>query len=355
MSGVAAMEAEFATLRVADDADGWALAAYRLAVARSELATRPEELEEALSLLQRAGRILTPDRAPLEHSRILTAAASCHRAAGQPDQALELFGQAAELALPRAPAPERAAALVNVGLIQAEAGRPLEAITALDTAVGLLETSGDDEGSRLLGAALINRAQARQVLGDDPALADATSDYERALEVLAPESPQAGMAAHGLGAVLLERSRRDPANNPVEPAIAAFERSLGTFGASSHPLQHAIAKHSLALAYEQRGEAGDLVRAVSAVEASLAIFDPRLHQDQWRTAAETLGRLERALDEAHGPRSRMAHTVSLMASTTADERRELLRERLRRVATQPLPRLESELDSLTHAMCERPI
>ena len=45
---VDALAAELAAVPLADDPDGWALAAYRLAVASSELATRPEQLTEAV-------------------------------------------------------------------------------------------------------------------------------------------------------------------------------------------------------------------------------------------------------------------------------------------------------------------
>ena len=44
---IEALAADLAAVRVVDDPDGWALAAYRLAVASSELATRPEHLAEA--------------------------------------------------------------------------------------------------------------------------------------------------------------------------------------------------------------------------------------------------------------------------------------------------------------------
>ncbi len=353
MSDLAALGAALADVRLGEDPDRWALAAYRLAVAKSELVSRPAELVEALGLLEQASRVLTAQRAPLEHSRILTATASCHRAAGRTSQAVALFEQAAELAGPRASLAERAASLVNVGLTQAEAGRAGDALAALDAAIALLDNPTDDEGARLLGAALVNRAQAHQANGDDESLEAAVKDYEAALGVLAVDGPQAGMAAHGLGAAQLERHRRTPTAALLDAAMVAFERALVSFGPTTHRFQHAVVRHSAALAYEQRGLPGDLARALNSVEASLVLFDPRLHQAQWRTAVEALARFERKLDESDGPRSRMGHIVGLLATLDGDARTGLLRERLRNVASQPRPRLEAELEALTSSLVER--
>lgn len=363
-----ALVADLEARRPADDPDGWAIAAYRLAVARSELATRPDELDEAIDLLDRAGRILAVERAPLEHGRILTAAASCHRAAGRPDRALPLFERAVELLDPRAPTAERAAALINVGLARSETGRAADAVVALGRAIDLLAPEGGagaaaavdpshdggDERTRLLGAAHLNRAQAHQAAGDDESPARAVTDYHIALDVLAPETPQAGMAAHGLGAALLELDRRRPDPNTVERAIAAFERSLGVFGPAGAPLQHAVARHSLALAHERRGRPGDLTRALDGLEAALSLFDPRLHPTQWGTAARTLERVEAALAGANGPDSRAGHLVRFLAATTAEERQAMLGERLRRLAGQPPPRRAAELGALARAQVALP-
>jgi tetratricopeptide (TPR) repeat protein len=354
------LAADLAARRLGDDPDGWALAAYRLALASSELATRPDELTRAVDLLARAGRILTAERAPLEHGRILTATASCHRAAGRPDRALPLFEKAARLADGRAPEGERAAGLVNVGLARAEAGRPVEAIEPLDEAVRSLErlSAGDDaiddEVVRLLGAALVNRAQAHQAIGDDQGLGLAIGDYRSALDVLPPESLQAGMAAHGLGAALLEANRRDPARWSVGEAIGAFERSLGVFGPVGHPLQHAVARHSLALAHERRDGPGDLARALDGLEAALSLFDPRLHRTQWRTAADALERVEAALDGVDGPQGRSGHLARFLADTSPEEREAVLGERLGRLAAQPRVGREAALTGLAAAMAGLP-
>ena len=134
------LEADLAAVRLAEAPDDWALAAYRLAVARSEAATQPEDGAEALALLDKASRILTADRAPVEHARILTAAANCHRAGGRTEQARQLFVRAAELLETRAGPGERAGALINVGLSHCEAGQPRLGIEALDRAIELTAT-----------------------------------------------------------------------------------------------------------------------------------------------------------------------------------------------------------------------
>ena len=384
------LEAVLAAVSLAEAPDDWALAAYRLAVARSEAAGRPEDIDQALELLDKAARILTPDRAPLEHGRILTAAANCHRAGGRADRALELFERAADLIAPRAPAVEHAAALINLGLAHCEAGHPEPATEALDRAVKLMtgereqrsdiaasnrgsddgttgswalagsqtgrgndsESGPDDEAGRLLGAALINRAQARQSLGHDDDLRAALDDYQGAIAALPASSLQAGMAAHGFGAAVLELRRRGASGPTPEEAVGAFEQSLSVLGHTSFPFHHAVARHSLALAYEARGEPGDLARALNSAHAAIAVFDPRLHSSHWRTAHTTLARLEAALDDGDPATSRWSHVARLLAATTETERDQLLRDRLLRAASLPPAGMAAELDSLIGSLAE---
>ena len=357
------LEADLAAVRLAEAPDDWALAAYRLAVARSEAATQPEDGAEALALLDKASRILTADRAPVEHARILTAAANCHRAGGRTEQARQLFVRAAELLETRAGPGERAGALINVGLSHCEAGQPRLGIEALDRAIELTATehrrrNGDqpdrtdgDEAGRLLGAALINRAQARQSLGGDDDIEAAIDDYRAALDALPDASLQAGMAAHGLGAATLERCRRGAgAQQSAEGAVVAFEQSLRVLTHGAFPFHHAVARHSLALAYELRDESGDLARALNSVHASLAVFDPRLHPSHWRTAHGTLTRLEASLDSSGAGRGRLSHVANLLASTTETEREQLLRDRLMRASSLPPAGMRADLESLVGSL-----
>ncbi len=374
------LEADLAGVRLAESPDGWALAAYRLAMARSEAAGRPEDLDRALELLDKAARILTEGRAPLEHGRILTAAANCHRAGGRSDRALELFVRAVELLAPRAPLSEHAGALINLGLARCEAGQPESAVKVLDQAVELIATLGDaaaantaqpqagsttDEARRLLGAALINRAQARQALGGDEQLEAAVGDYRAAIDALPAASLQAGMASHGLGATMLELCRRGLRSWCSDDAVGAFEQALGVLSHASFPFHHAVARHSLALAYEIRGSPGDLVRALNSAAAAISVFDPRLHAAHWQTAHATLTRLGSALDEEPDPhsepavdgRARRASRLGtalarLLAVTTETERDHLLRDRLLRAASLSPTAMAADLDALIGALAE---
>ncbi len=355
------LEAALEAVSLAEAPDDWALAAYRLAVARSEAASRPEDIDQALEILDKAARILTADRAPVEHGRILTAAANCHRAGGRADRALELFGRAADLIAPRAPAVEHAAALINLGLAHCEAGHPTAGIEALNRAIDLVTAQMaavpgdngdpvDDERSRLLGAALINRAQARQSLGQEEDLEAAVGDYQAAAEALPAASLQAGMAAHGLGAAILELCRRGASGSTPEEAVGAFEQSLSVLSHGSFPFHHAVARHSLALAFETRNGPGDLARALNSAHASLSVFDPRLHESHWRTAHATLARLEAALDDADPPTGRMGHVARLLAGTDETEREQLLRDRLLRAASLPPMGMGAALEALVDSL-----
>ena len=363
------LEAQLASVRLSDAPDAWALAAYRLAVAMSEAAGRPEDIEGALELLDKAARILSADRAPVEHGRIITAAANCHRAAGNADRALELFVRAAGLLAQRAPAVERAGALINVGLAHCEVGQAEPAIEALDQAVDLMsgrpvdadrsvgEARGgpDDEAGRLLGAALINRAQARQSLGTDEDLRAALDDYQSAIATLPASSLQTGMATHGFGAAVLELCRRGTPGWTADDAVGAFEQSLGVLGHASFPFHHAVARHSLALAFEMRGGPDDLARALNSAHASLSVFDPRLHAAHWRTAHATLTRLETALGDGDSSASRLSRVASLLAVTTSEEREQLLRDRLLRAASLPPTGMRADLEALIGSVTALPL
>ncbi len=355
------LESELSAVSLAEAPDDWAMAAYRLAVARTEAAGRPEDIDHALALLGKAARIFTIERAPLEHGRILIAVANCHRARGRTGDALEQFARAAEILALRAPAREYAGALINVGLALCEAGKPSDGVDTLNRAIEQILTTQDDPGTgqrddpeheemqRLLGAALINRAQARQTLGRDDELESAVSDYEAAVAALPPTSLQAGMAAHGLGATMLELCRRGSGVCDVHDAVEAFEQSLGVLSHTSFPFHHAVARHSLALAYELRGMPGDPARAVNSAYAAISAFDPRLHATHWHTAHATLTRLEAELDDG-SQGSGLNHVARLLANTTDAERDQILRDRLLRAASMPRVGMAADLGSLIDSL-----
>ena len=427
------LEAELAQIRVGSDPDGWALAAYRVAVARSEAADG--DLPGALDLLDRAGRILTEARSPVEHARICTAAGHCHRRLGRPDRAAPLFERASDLVRDRTPAEEQAAALVNLGLALTETGRPNEAVEPLGRALDLLASVDGDEAGRVRAAALINRAQALQAQGGDAELERAVADYREAAAAGSPDAPQRGMALHGLGSAILEQIRRDQAGprggergdgadggrgrpgnsaqssvkddsgaaggppgrrigeaidafDPAErrdststvegrrvgeaidafeqaerrdststvegrrvgEAIDAFEQALGVLTEAAFPFQHAIARHSLAVACERRGGPSDAARALAGAEAAMSIFDPRLHRPQWAAAADTLARLEQKLEATDGPGTKLDRFARLLAAVAPAERTGLLRDRLARLARVPEIRRRRDLDELAAAL-----
>lgn len=344
------LDAELSTIDRISDPDTWAIAAYRAAVARSESARGPADLESSLSLLEQAAHLLNAARSPIEHGRLLTAAANCHRLLGRPDRAVGLFERAAGLTAERVPPTERAAALANQGLAWIEVGRPADAVDLLTHAIALVGDQGGDEARRVHGAALVNRAQAHQAVANRSSLEASIEDYRLARECFEPASPQCGMALHGAGAAMMELLRGGHDTELVDEAIEAFVRCLRILTVNSFPFQHAVAQHSLALAYERRAGPLDQSRALACLETAMSMFDPRLHKAQWRTAASALERIERELDGSHPGTSRPDHFVSLLAATDVEERGGLLRARLLPLSHQPTARVERALGDLATAL-----
>lgn len=345
-----ALEQALAAITPGRDPDGWAFAAYRVAVARSESATGEPDVHRALDLLDRAGRILTESRSPIEHARILTATANCQRQLGQADRAANLFDRAVELLSERAGRAEQAAALINQGLARVEAGRAHEAVDPLDRAVALVSGSNADEDRRVHGAALINRAQAHQALGTVESLRAASDDYDAASHVLDDESPQRGMALHGLGSTTMELLALGVTDRTYDDAVSAFAACIRVLTASAFPFQHAVAQHSLAVAYERRAGLLDLERSLNHTEIALSIFDPRLHPTHWQTTAQALGRVEAQLADSRPTATRADHFVALIAGVDESTRTSLLRDRLVPLSHQPDARVRRDLDGLTAAL-----
>lgn len=350
------LEAELDSIEPGADPDRWAFAAYRVAVARSETAASEDHVAGALGLLDRASRILTPTRSPVEYARVITAAANCHRQLSDPRRASALFEEAAELLTDRVAAPEQAAALTNLGLARIEFGEPERAVEPLTKAIDLM-ISDDEEARRVRGAAFLNRAQAHQASGAQTSLLSAIDDYRSAVADFDSEAPQRGMALHGLGAAILELLRPVDGGTAVadapsiDDALDAFRASLRILTVDGFPFQHALAQHSLGIAHERRAAPFDLARAVHSVEMSMSIFDPRLHRLQWQTAADTLARLESGLAGAQSV-PRITHVVRLLVSTGEDERGAILRERLRRLSNASGERTRREIAGLAGAFVE---
>ena len=361
---LSALESELESLRGTGRPDEWALAAFRLGVARSEAATGEADLRSALNLLDRAGRALDAARSPVEHARILTAAGSCRRRLGEPGPAAALFDRAAELLADRVPAVQQAAALVNCGLAATEAGRPADAAAPLARALALVDGGEDEECRRVRGAAHLNRAQAYQAVRSPEGLESAVADYRAAVDCFGDDAPQRAMALHGLGSAQLDLAAlAEEATGPeggqgglatrrATEAVAAFRGCLQILTLEAFPFRHAVARHSLALAYERRGGPLDVLRAAECAEAALAVFDPRLQREHWQVAAATLSRLESAVappaGEAAGE-SRLRRFVLLTDGVEEAERVSLLRERLARTAAHPELRRRRDCDALAIA------
>ena len=87
---VAAMKDRFESIDRYSDSLSWATSAYRLGMATAEQPTaHPQDnLKEALGYYEQAAQVLTAQRAPVEHARILNAAGSAHRMMGDPSTCL---------------------------------------------------------------------------------------------------------------------------------------------------------------------------------------------------------------------------------------------------------------------------
>ncbi|MFT4866157.1 MAG: tetratricopeptide (TPR) repeat protein [Ilumatobacter sp.] len=350
------LEAELGSIEPGADPYRWAFAAYRVAVARSETARSEDDVAGALGLLDRASRILTPTRSPVEYARVITAAANCHRQLSAPQRAAALFEEAADLLADRVAATEHAAALTNLGLARIELGTPERAVEPLTRAIDQI-TSHDDEARRVRGAALLNRAQAHQASRTEASLLTAIDDYRRAVADFDSEAPQRGMALHGLGAAILELLRMASSGTAaagaptIDDALDSFRASLRILTIDGFPFQHALAQHSLGIAYERQAAPFDLARALHCVEMSMSIFDPRLHKLQWQTAADALARIESGL-AGGGSAPRITYVVRLLVGTSENERCSILRERLRRLSSGPAERTRREIAGLAGALVE---
>lgn len=322
---LARLAADLAAMDAVSDPIGWGVAAYRLGVARSEGAASADELGEAADLLRRAASVLSAERAPLEHARIRTALGSCARLAGRPDHAAAEFEAALALGRKRFVPVELAAAHANLGLALAECGHADRAAEVLDA--GLAARLGDDDQARRARGALhLNRAQARQQLPGG--LGGAIDDYRSAVELLPSGGPQRGMALHGLATALLSRGE-------AGPAVAALRTAVATLSVVHFPMQHAVARHSLAVAHERLGGDLDLRRALVHAEVAVRTFDPRLHRAAWTTASDTLSGLCASLGISTSAGDRARSFAALLDAVDADERQALLRDQLGRLVGLP--------------------
>lgn len=313
--------------------DRWALSAYHLAVAESEIAGSVADLAVPLQRLRAAARMLDERRAPVEHGRILTVLASCQRRAGDLDGAVANFTRAADLLVDRVSVLEQATAWSNLGQTLTEIGRVADAVMRLDRAVAVLDTVEDHERSpawrRVALVAHFNRGLAHQSAGL-ARLDEAAHDYEFVTDHADPndEPLHLGMAYHGLGTVAKARGRFDD-------ALAAFDRAARVLSVVSFPFQHAVCRYNRALTLETMGDLRALQWALAEVSVALSTFDQRLHRAAWETALQLRTRVVRELAVRAPGLTWADHEVAVVASLDPPAQLVAVRELLGRAQRLP--------------------
>lgn len=359
---VAALEEQFRAITRGHDPLGWAVAAYRLGLAKAEQPTGDprQNLAGALGLFEQAAEVLDESRAPVEHARILNAAGSAHRMLGDTATALRLFRNSADLLAGRGVESEEASVLSNLGVALTEIGRLDDAITAFAAAIEKLPAE-TDEHVRTRLATEHNLAQAHAATGTDDGFARAIEILQRAVvEAGSVEAPMhLGMIWHTLGVTLKARhgqpgDRNGQSSADVDEAIAAFERSLTIFTSVGFPFQHAIAKHNLGHALATRDDLPSLQRALVCYEDSLNIFDPRLHQTHWQEAYRNADALDQKLQTLSPGASRSDHTASHAGALDEVERLAFIRQRFVQLERLPAEQRLQRLTEFSYAVITQP-
>ena len=360
---VAALDHRFRAMERGADPVAWAVAAYRLGLATAEQpAANPEtNLRSALALYEQSSDVLTRDRAPVEHARILNAAGSAHRMLGDGTKAIQLFREATALIQGKGIGAEEAAVLNNLGLTLTEAGRLDAGIEAFERSIQTLPNE-TEEHLRTSVATQHNLAQAYMAQGGR---GGGVEDYNRSISVLEHavqtcsqiDAPlHEAMVLHSLGVAWKAKAELEPniAESHSTEAISYFERSLTTFTSVGFPLQHAIAKHNLGHALAIRNDVASLRRALAYYEDSLNIFDPRLHQAQWQEAFKNAEAVEARLELELPGSTRADHTASLVGSMDEVERLAFLRQRLAQLERLPPKNRLERLTEFAYAVVTQP-
>ncbi len=345
---VAALSASFEAIDRTAEPLAWATAAYKLGMATAEQPSAQPQvvLREALELYEKAGAILSAERAPVEHARIVNAAGSAHRLLGDAPKATRLFQRSLELLSGRGAEAEEASVANNLGLILAEQGRIDESITQFDRSLELLEGNREDATAdrtddvvRTRLATLHNLGQAHMGRGSAAGVAKAVEVFNQgAAEASGFDVPMhSGLLDHSRGVALKALANLDPASasKHLDDAIVAFEQSLTVFTSVGFPMHHAIAKHNLGHTLAGRDDLDSMRRGLAAYEDALLMFDPRLHQAHWQEAYNNAAALEARLAQVEPDATRADHIASLAGSMSDDERLTFLRHRL--LLTEPLP------------------
>jgi hypothetical protein len=121
-------------------------------------------------------------------------------------------------------------------------------------------------------------------------------------------------------------------DDTLTQAIAAFTHALRAVPKGQSPLQYAVIKNNLGLAYAQRGanDPVDLRRAVVAFQDALAGVNPASHAPEREHIEQNMHRaLDRLADSGH-PGTAMDHLAALIASADVEEAAVTIREQIDR-------------------------
>jgi tetratricopeptide (TPR) repeat protein len=288
-------------------------------------------------------RVFDARRFPLERARTYIALGASERTLGMGAIARERFDTARDL-LAADPGPDLGAAENNLGLVLEESGDTDGAIGAYRRAV---EVFASLAAARQEASAQENLGR---VLAASEDVAGAGVALRRAVELTAAvdDGPLWAAHVHALAVHLIDHGDAEEAANLLDSTLTVFTRP-------HHPFQHAMAKYNLGfarLALADRGGGPEEVRlALAAFEDAAAVFDPRLHADEWRAVeagiAHAGARLGADID-------RTAEFVALLTNLDPDRRRRLLFERLDRLWSTPEPARTGLVRALDEALVSAP-
>jgi tetratricopeptide (TPR) repeat protein len=200
-------------------------------------------LREAEAALRTATELFEPDKLPLEHAKALVSLGAVARQLGDDERALALFQRAGDIFERNDASLEQGAALFNAGLVYRDRGDERGALAPLRRARALLDgTRVPGHASavaRELGIALLRGGREDE---GRAALAEAVTLARRVGDL-----PALGAAANALGLALLAAGRADD-------AVASLLDALGAHPRTVRPVEWAMVKANLALAYERRRE-----------------------------------------------------------------------------------------------------
>jgi len=337
----------------------WATAAYRLGMATAEQPTvHPEAaMRSALELYQKAAQVLTANRAPVEHARIINAAGSAHRLLGDLSTAARLFRESLMLMADRGVEFEEASVWNNLGLVLSEGGQYDESITAFGRSLSLVG-SETDEDIRTQLATRHNLGQAHLASGGLQGSTASVEVLRKAAQMArsTPSTMHTGLIDHSLGVALKALATLDAANSQtyIDEAIQSFERCLTIFTSVGFPMHHAIAKHNLGHALAERDDVESKQRALAYYEDALNLFDPRIHQAHWQEAFRNAETVEAQLNQLTPGATRADHITSLAGSMTDDERLMFLRQRFIPLERLPEENRQARLTAFCFAMITQP-